>query len=179
MPRTRTTGQRPTAEQRREQVLAAAIEEFAANGYHATKTAAIAERAGISQPYIYALFKDKKVLFMAVQDVVGERIGDAFTEAWQEPASPEEGLRAIGLAFRALMSNQSLMRCQLQGYAASSDPDIREHMRNLYMANFERLQKMTGLDNVTVARFIATGVLLNIGDALEIPYDYAFAPPIG
>ncbi|PZS08601.1 MAG: hypothetical protein DLM64_12245, partial [Solirubrobacterales bacterium] len=52
-----------TAEDRREHVLAAAISEFAQHGYHAASTAAIAKRAGISQPYIYALFASKLELF--------------------------------------------------------------------------------------------------------------------
>ena len=50
-----TTTTRQSAEERREQVLEAATHEFAQRGYHAASTAAIAKRAGISQPYIYAL----------------------------------------------------------------------------------------------------------------------------
>jgi AcrR family transcriptional regulator len=46
---------RRTADEHREHVLDAAIAEFAAQGYHAASTTAIARRAGISQPYVYAL----------------------------------------------------------------------------------------------------------------------------
>ena len=46
------TGTRFSAEERREQVVAAAITEFAEQGYQAASTSAIARRAGISQPYI-------------------------------------------------------------------------------------------------------------------------------
>ena len=76
------------------------------------------------------------------------------------------------------MADQDLLRCQLQGYAATGDPEIREHMRRLYMENFDEVMALTGLDATTVARFIATGLLLNVGAALELPRSYAFAPPI-
>src|ERR671916_101839 len=56
---------RSTSEERREQVIAAAVKEFAEKGFHATSTGAIAKRAGISQPYIYALFPNKHELFLA------------------------------------------------------------------------------------------------------------------
>jgi len=175
---TKTTAHRPTAEERREQVLAAAIHEFAEHGYHAARTAAIAERAGISQPYIYALFENKKVLFLAVQSLVHDQIRATFAASWRPSESTAESLRGLGLAYRALMADQDLLRCQLQGYAATNDPEIRAHMRGLYMDTFGRIKALTGLDDMTVARFVATGTLLNIGAALDLPESYAFAPPI-
>ena len=175
----RQTAHRPTADERREQVLAAAIEEFAEHGYHAAKTAAIAERAGISQPYIYALFENKKVLFLAVQDLVAQRIRDTFGAVPIEPGPPATVLRALGLRFRSLMDdNHALFRCQLQGYAATSESDIQEHMRTLYMRNFDWIKELTGLDDLTVARFAATGLLMNVGAALGLPDSYSFAPPV-
>ena len=65
---------RRTADERREHVIDAAIVEFAAHGYQGAGTAAIAQRAGISQPYVYALFPDKRELFLAAQREVAERI---------------------------------------------------------------------------------------------------------
>ena len=49
------------AEERRSDLLEAAVIEFAENGYHGTRTADIAARAGVSQPYVYALFPDKRL----------------------------------------------------------------------------------------------------------------------
>ena len=79
---TRTkTGVRLSAEERREQVLDAAVDEFGERGYHGASTANIAKRAGISQPYIYALFSDKGELFRAVHHRVISEIRSAFVEA--------------------------------------------------------------------------------------------------
>src|SRR5919201_1819428 len=72
---------RQTADERREAVLDAAVHEFAQAGYHAASTTAIARRAGISQPYIYALFPNKKALFIGCQQRASDRIRDAFAAA--------------------------------------------------------------------------------------------------
>ena len=168
------------AEERREQVLAAAIEEFAEHGYHAAKTVSIAARAGISQPYIYALFKNKLTLFLAVQDLVSVKVRDAFAAGWLEAESTDSKsarLMAMGQGYRRLMADENLLRCHLQGYAAASDPEIRDHMRALFMKNFDTVRSLTGYDGATVARFIATGMLLNIGSALDLPAEYIFTFP--
>jgi AcrR family transcriptional regulator len=175
----KSTAQRQSSADRRDKVLAAAVSVFAEHGYHAARTADIANRAGISQPYIYALFENKKVLFLAVQTMVHDRTMETFTANWRPSGTTAENLRDLGLAYRALMADSSLLRCQLQGYAASSDPDIRKHMHDLYIDAFDRLVELTGLDTETIARFRAAGMLFNIGDALELPRSYVFAPPVG
>lgn len=50
---------------RREGVVRAAIAEFARTGYHGTATASIAKRVGVTQPYLFRLFPDKKTIFVA------------------------------------------------------------------------------------------------------------------
>src|SRR4029450_9566016 len=72
---------RGDAATRREDVLDAAVAEFAEHGFHGASTPAIARRAGISQPYIYALFASKKVLFAAAHTRVVDRIREGFTAA--------------------------------------------------------------------------------------------------
>jgi AcrR family transcriptional regulator len=172
----RETGQRATAEDRRDEVLEAAIHEFAEFGFHAAKTANIAKRAGISQPYIYALFADKKALFLACLGRVRVQIRDAFCAAWQPGATLEESLTNLGRNYRTVLINPDAPRCQIQGYAASSDPDIREFMRRGYLEVFDLVRELTGADQPTVARFMATGNLLNVGALLGLPDEYTFAP---
>src|SRR3954467_4467656 len=65
---------RQSADERRRQVLEAAIATFAADGYHGASTTDIARAAGISQPYIYALYRNKHDLFLAAYHEVAERI---------------------------------------------------------------------------------------------------------
>jgi AcrR family transcriptional regulator len=53
-------------EWRREQVVSAAVERFAANGYHATTIKEIAETAGVSPGLIYTYVKDKEDVLLLV-----------------------------------------------------------------------------------------------------------------
>jgi len=50
---------RKSADERREEILVAALEEFGEHGLHGTSTDDIARRAGVSQPYLFRLFGTK------------------------------------------------------------------------------------------------------------------------
>lgn len=60
------TGTKRNASRTREKLLAAATEEFAANGLSGARIDRIADAAGISKPMLYAYFGDKEALFDAV-----------------------------------------------------------------------------------------------------------------
>ena len=62
----RTRKRSPKAEERRDAIIAAAIEEFAARGFGATRIDDIAARAGIAKGTIYLYFRDKVALFEGV-----------------------------------------------------------------------------------------------------------------
>lgn len=170
---------RPTATTRRDDVLDAAIAEFAQHGFHAAGTTAIARRAGISQPYIYALFPSKKALFLATHTRVVQRIREAFAEAVEGARSPGDALRRAGGAFIALLAEREELLCQLQGYAASGDPEVREHVRAEFTGLFDDVAAMTGASRDEVARFIAGGMFFTIAGALEVPREYWPKPPYG
>ena len=88
-----------TADERREQIIQAARTEFAARGYAAATTDAIAARAGVSQPYVIRLFGTKQALFLAVADGCFRQVHDVFSEA-AATAPPGEELTAMGAAYR-------------------------------------------------------------------------------
>lgn len=166
---------RGTAGQRREQVLDAGVREFAERGYHAAGTAAIAARAGVSQPYVYALFPDKKALFLSCQDRVVTRIRDRFLAAAGE-ATGEDALARMGGAYRDLLADRAEVVCQLQGYAAAGDPEVREAVRAGFLHLFGEVVRVTGLPAPRVADFVAGGMYLTVAAALELP-DAVLPPP--
>ena len=59
---------RLTAEQRRETILEAATEVFAASGYRAGKVSDVAARIGVTEPVVFQNFGSKAALFAAVLD---------------------------------------------------------------------------------------------------------------
>jgi len=170
----RSTAVRHTAEQRREEVLAAAVAEFALHGLHGTSTEMIAKRIGISQPYIFRLFPSKNDLFLAAADQCFDRIEAAFRNA--APGSlpvPESHthllgspvaarLHAMGHAYLRLLAKREVLLFQMQAYAACSDDDVRRKVK----LRWDRLMKLTGelsgASTGELTAFFAKGMLMNV-----------------
>src|SRR5438309_2988167 len=124
---------RHTAEERRTEVLQAAVAEFALHGLHGTSTEMIAKRIGISQPYIFRLFPSKKDLFLAAIDQCFDRVEAAFRNAADGspsipeahahglPSPVEARLHAMGHAYLQLLAKREVLLFQMQAYAACSD----------------------------------------------------------
>jgi AcrR family transcriptional regulator len=166
------THQRSTAEERREAVIEAAIAEFGAHGYHAASTAAIAKRAGISQPYIYALFPDKQALFLACYRRGCERIRHAFAEAARGTEPGEARIGAMGAAYLELLQSPRELRLQLQAFAAAGDPTLRPAIREGFVDVMNDIRRLLGGDAEGAALFMARGMLLNILTAIEVPDEF-------
>ena len=160
---------RQTAEERREQVLDAATREFAERGYEAASTAAIAKRAGISQPYIYALFPNKHELFLAVHDQVIGRIRETFSAAAKGATSPQDALERMGMTYPGLISDRFALLYQLQAHAAAGDPQIRPHVARDFKALYEHVRALSGAPPREVSEFFAAGMLANVATILELP----------
>jgi AcrR family transcriptional regulator len=169
--------QRSSSEERREQLIDAAVTEFAANGFHATSTTAIAKRAGISQPYVYALFPNKHELFLAANAEVVERIRGAFAEAARGLESTEERLDAMGHAYIALLEHREEIMFQHQANAAAGDPALREPIRREFMRLFDDVGRLSGASEDEVWNFMASGMLLNVIAALDLPEKYMPTEP--
>jgi AcrR family transcriptional regulator len=164
--------QRSSSDERRQQVIEAAVKEFAANGFHATSTTAIAKRAGISQPYIYALFPNKRELFLAVDRHVVDRIRRAFLAAARGKDTPEERLEAMGHAYLELLANRDEIRFQMQAHAAAGDPDLAEPIRKEFQGLWEDVKGMSGASDEQMYVFMGKGMLLNVVASLELTGEF-------
>jgi AcrR family transcriptional regulator len=154
--------ERKSAEERRESVLAAALEEFAERGLDGGSTEAIAAKAGISQPYVFRLFGTKKELFKAVIARCFRETLEVFQQA-AEGKRGEEALEAMGKAYvERLLSDRTRLRAQMQAYAACDDPEIRQVARDGYGDLVAYVERVTGLPPDRVSAFFATGMLLNV-----------------
>jgi AcrR family transcriptional regulator len=162
-------GMRKSAEVRREEILAVAMEHFAAGGYHGTSTEAIAKEVGLSQPYLFRLFHTKRELFLACGDRACEKVLEAFRRA--AASAPEgERLHAMGHAYvDELLPDRHAILMLMQGYAASgSDPGIREHVRRAYGDVVSEVAELSGAAPEEVWSFFATGMMLNVVAALDL-----------
>lgn len=169
----RVKPRRLTAGERRETVLEAAIAEFARRGYHATRTADIARTAGVSQPYIYALFPDKRTLFLACHERVVERIRETLVEARRNAADGDDLEARLGHAYAALVeSRPEQLLFQLQAHAAAADPDIRGPVRERFMALVDESVRLHGTSREVVLGYIARALMHDVTHALDLPAGY-------
>src|SRR5215218_6723971 len=97
---------RKTADERREEILVVAMEEFGEHGLHGTSTDTVARKAGVSQPYLFRLFGTKKELYLeSVRRCLRQTL-TVFQEA-SAGKQGEEALEAIGHAYMGLLKDRT------------------------------------------------------------------------
>jgi AcrR family transcriptional regulator len=159
---------RSTAAERRDDVLDAALAEFADRGYAGASTEDIARRAGISQPYLFRLFGTKKELFKASAARCLRETLELFQRA-AEGKRGEEALQAIGSAYqKQLEEDRVRLRAQMQAYAACDDPEIREVVRAGFGDLVAYVRRVSGADWPTVWSFFSSGMLLNVLASMQV-----------
>jgi AcrR family transcriptional regulator len=158
---------RSTADERREEILRAAMEEFAHGGLDGTPTDVIAKRVGISQPYLFRLYGTKKELFLAVVERCFDRTLAAFQRA-AEGLTGEEALDAMGMAYSDLLADRTLLLAQLQMYVACQDPEVRTLCREGFKRLTLFVAEVSGAPAESVRRFFETGMLMNVVAAMEL-----------
>ena len=161
------TRTRKSAEERREEIVAIAIAQFALGGYRGTSTEAIASKAGISQPYLFRLFNTKRELFIACYDVSHDRILSTFRSA-ARGVPKENVLRSMGKAYIELLDDETLLLFQMQAYAACSDPVIRARVRECYRDVVKEVTRLSGARPDEIWQFFAHGMLLNVVASLDL-----------
>jgi AcrR family transcriptional regulator len=152
---------------RRQQVLGIAAEEFAGGGLHGASTERIARQAEITQTYIFRMFGTKKALFLEVVVAAFDRL----TQAMRHAAGAETGLDALtrmGGRYNESLADRTSLLLQLQGFAACGDAEVRDAVRDSFGRMWQTVADITGLDPVTIKAFLAFGMLLNNGAALQV-----------
>ncbi len=154
--------ERKSKEVRHEEILDAALQEFAQRGLYGASTEDIARRAGISQPYVFRLFGTKKALFIAVVARCFRQTHELFARA-AEGKRGAEALDAIGQAYvERLKQDRTQLLGQMQAYAACDDPEIREVVRNGYGDLVAYVERVSDLPADAISDFFAKGMLLNV-----------------
>jgi AcrR family transcriptional regulator len=161
--------ERKTKAERREEILDAAIAEFAEKGLHGASTDEIARLAGISQPYVFRLFGTKKELYLAVVARCFRQTLEIFQRV-AEGKRGEEALQAIGQAYGELLeSDRIYLRAQMQAYAACEDPEICAVVRNGYGDLVSYVERVSGVSSAELATFFSHGMLMNVLSSMNAP----------
>ena len=165
------TQPRQTAAERREAILESAITEFAIRGLHGASTEEIARRAGISQPYLFRLYGTKMDLFLAVVERVFRRTLELFQLATGRTAAGEaEIFSALESAYVDLVSSdRRLLLATLQSFAACEHSEVRDAVWRGCDEVYGYVQAVTRARPEEMHRFVANGLLLLVGVAIDMP----------
>jgi AcrR family transcriptional regulator len=155
-----------SADERREQVIRAAISEFAVRGLDGATTADIAKRVGVSQPYLFRLFPNKKALCIAACRASMARTV-AVMEAAAEGLAGEAALEAMGHAYGDMIeTDREQLLMMLQEYAACHDHEIQTVVQECMGQVWEFVERASGMPLENRVVFFATGMLCNVVAAM-------------
>jgi len=123
------SARRLTAEQRRQQLYAVALELFAQRGYRATTMDDIAEAAGVTKPLLYQHFSSKRALYLELVDSIARDLLSAVREAVMRADGPRQQVE-LGFAayFRLVVSREAEFRL-LYGRDHADDMELGRALR--------------------------------------------------
>jgi AcrR family transcriptional regulator len=159
---------RHTADQRREEILQAAVVRFGATGLHGTSTETIARDVGVSQPYLFRLFGTKKELFMAAVAWAFRETLDAFRVAGAQASSSHDAFRRMGEAYLELISDRRYLDIQMQAYASTDDPEVRMAVQEGFGNLVTEIVRHTHATPQQLAAFLGRGMLLNVATTMGV-----------
>jgi AcrR family transcriptional regulator len=140
-------------ERRPDEIMEAALAEFAAKGYSEARLDDVASRAGISKGLVYVYFKTKEELFKAVvRAFLIPRVDELIAEIERSRSSGAELIRGPLLAFMKTMA-RSRIRILLRLLIAEGPkhPDLTAFYHREVISRGMRLLRLI------LARGVATG----------------------
>lgn len=157
------------ADQRRLAVLRAARIEFGTGGFVGTSTESIARRVGVSQPYLFRLFPTKRAIFLATVESCFDELTALFTTV-AGALTGEEAFSVMGAAYNQQLDNREILQMQLQMWSmACHDDEVRDLARRRLSELWLLVERITGAEQQRIMQFFASGMLLNVFAALDLP----------
>jgi AcrR family transcriptional regulator len=141
-------GRRLTADQRRRQLFAIALDLFAERGYRATTMDDIAEAAGVTKPLLYQHFSSKRALYLELVDAVAHEMLEAIQSATSTASGPRQQVElGFSAYFQLVVTHESAFRL-LYGRDHADDEELGDALRRVEDAIAEAIDPMidAGLD---------------------------------
>ncbi|TDN87485.1 TetR/AcrR family transcriptional regulator [Microbacterium sp. BK668] len=167
-----------SSEERREQIIQAAIAVFGARGYEGTTTDDVARTAGVSQPYVVRLFGSKESLFLAAMQESLDELMRVFREALEEEGSDRPVSKRIGQAYVDLLTVRGLHQTLSHAWLLGGHPVIGPAARRGFAAVWRFFREEAGLDAEEARMFLAEGMLINVMIGMRLVDDYGSDPSI-
>ncbi|WP_028662023.1 TetR/AcrR family transcriptional regulator [Saccharomonospora saliphila] len=148
--------------ERRAQLLDAAQQVFAANGYHAAAMDEIADRAGVSKPVLYQHFPGKLDLYIALLESHVEHLVTAVQRALSSTTDNKQRVKnAVGAFFDFVNGDAGAFRMVFES-DLRGEPSVQEAVDRATSASVDAITETitadAGLDE-DKARLLAVGLV--------------------
>lgn len=168
---------RLSSDERREQIVLAAMAVFGARGYVGATTDEVAKAAGVSQPYVVRLFGSKESLFLAAMEESLTRLTASFRAALR--SGPRESADArIGEAYVELLAVRGLHQTLAHCYLLGAHPVIGPAARRGFARVWRLFRDEAGFDLERARAFLAEGMLISTMIGLRLVDDYGDDPDV-
>ncbi len=118
-------------DERRAQLLTAALEVFTAAGYHSAAMDEIADRARVSKPVLYQHFPSKLELYLAVLDLHIDSLVFAIQKAIAQHRSNADRVKATVEAYFGFIDSEGEAFRLLFESDMSLEPQVRERLNRM------------------------------------------------
>jgi AcrR family transcriptional regulator len=166
-----TPSRRMSSDERREQILLAALAVFGARGYEGTTTDEVARAAGVSQPYVIRLFGSKESLFLAALDEALQDLLRRFRAELERPESELPLSKRMGGAYLDLLSVRGLHQTLSHAFLLGGHPVIGPAARAGFARVWDFFRHEAGFSSDDAHSFLAEGMLINTMIGLRLVED--------
>lgn len=149
-------------DERRAQLLSAALEVFTAAGYHSAAMDEIADRAGVSKPVLYQHFPSKLDLYLAVLDIHIDSLVFEIQKAIASTPDNANRVRATVVAYFNFIESEGEAFRLLFESDMSVEPAVRERLNRMTYDCAAAVSAVISLDTglpQEAAMFIGVGLI--------------------
>ena len=133
-------------DERRAQLLSAALEVFASNGYHGAAMDEIAEAAHVSKPVLYQHFPSKRDLYLALLDSHLASLADLMKRALASTTDNRERVRAVIRAYYEFIAADDQAHRLVFQSDLLNDPDVASRLETFNSGFSEAIAEVIASD---------------------------------
>jgi len=160
---------RLTAAKRRDAIIDVAMHEFTLGVFDGTPAAVIALRAGVSQPYLFALFGTKRNLFIAAVKRGFEQMRSLILLAAREEGAAGDALNGVRTVLLSLRQQRTLLLLQLHAFAACADPGVRAVTRAEFEETRRVLASVSGASDGLLRPVLDEQAMVSVAAVIGLP----------
>lgn len=133
------------SDERRREMIRPVAETFAELGYRRTTTAVLAERCGLQEVALYRLWPDKKAMFVAAIEFVG----DNTEQVWNGLIADGKAAKGAASGAERLLAHEAkhlgefgFHRILFAGFSETDDADVQAALKAVYARLLRRIAEM-------------------------------------